>query len=84
MNQTANKAGSKVPLKNKNQNELTNEYTFGKLDQIHKKTDHEQSKKSGTNPLRLLIGKVVFLDINNSYKILNKVKECMKLVDAVI
>ncbi len=36
-----------------------------------------------TNPLRLLVGKLVFLDLNSSYKPLNKVKECLNLIDAV-
>lgn len=84
MNQTSKKVVTKVPLKNKNQNELTKGCAFENLDRTNKQIDHEQSKKPLNNPLRLLIGKIVFLDINNSYKVLNKVKECMKLINAVI
>lgn len=35
-----------------------------------------------SNPLRLLVDKVVFLDLN-SYKPLEKVKECLTSLDAV-
>lgn len=35
------------------------------------------------NPLRSLAGKIVFLDLNNSYKSLEQMKECLRLVGAV-
>ena len=38
---------------------------------------------STSNPLRLLVGKLVFLDLNSSYKPLSKVKECLSLIGAV-
>ena len=38
--------------------------------------------KPQSNPLRLLVDKVVFLDLN-SYKPLGKVKECLNSIDAV-
>ena len=34
------------------------------------------------NPLRSLVGKIVFLDLN-SYKLSEKVKECLNLIGAV-
>ncbi len=43
------------------------------------KTGH----KSSSNPLILLVGKMVFLDLNSSYKPLNKVKQCLNLIGAV-
>ncbi|CAF0745024.1 unnamed protein product [Brachionus calyciflorus] len=76
---------SKLPLKNKNQNDLTNSPMFGKPNLSHKPLDNSQPpQKTSTNPLRLLVGKLVFLDIQNSYKLLNKVKECLNLIEARI
>lgn len=77
---------SKLPLKNKNQNDLnqtphknTDKNEFSK--QIN--PQHHQQQQSSSNPLRLLVGKLVFLDIQNSFKQLNKVKECLTLIEAV-
>ena len=39
-------------------------------------------EKQSSNPLRLLDNKLVFLDLN-TYKMLNKVKECLRLIDVV-
>jgi hypothetical protein len=36
-----------------------------------------------TNPLRLLIDKFVFLDLNTSYKNLGKLKECLTTIGVV-
>lgn len=83
MNLTPKLIGSKVPLKNKNQNELINENSFGKQCRAQKQNELDRPKKTTNNPLRLLVGKNVFLDIHNSFKMLNKVKECMNLIDAV-
>lgn len=83
MNQTPKLVGSKEPLKNKNQNELMNGSMFGKQVRPQKQISQDQPQKASNNPLRLLVGKLVFLDIHNSYKMLNKVKECMNLIDAV-
>ncbi|RNA06659.1 POU class transcription factor 1 isoform X4 [Brachionus plicatilis] len=84
MNQTPKLVGSKEPLKNKNQNELMNGSMFGKQVRPQKQISQDQPQKASNNPLRLLVGKLVFLDIHNSYKMLNKVKECMNLIDAKI
>ena len=35
------------------------------------------------NPLRLFVDQTIFLDLNESCKQLNKVKECLKLIGAV-
>ena len=40
-------------------------------------------QKQSSNPLILLVGKLVFLDLNSSYKPLNKVKQCLNLIGAV-
>ena len=52
--------------------------------------DHENSKSMTTttttvskNPLRVLMGKLVFLDLPNSGKLLNQVRECLSYVDVV-
>jgi hypothetical protein len=36
-----------------------------------------------TNPLALLEGKVVFLDLSSSYKLIKKLKECLNIFDVV-
>ncbi len=41
-----------------------------------------KSGASQSNPLRLLVGKSVFLDLN-SYKPLSKVRECLSLIGSV-
>lgn len=41
-------------------------------------------KKHSSNPLRLLVGKLVFLDLTVNYKPINKIKECLSLIEAVI
>lgn len=38
---------------------------------------------SKKNPLILLVGKLVFLDLNSTYKPLNKVKQCLNQIGAV-
>ena len=51
--------------------------------------DHDNSKSMTTtttvskNPLRVLMGKQVFLDLPNSGKLLNQVRECLSYVDVV-
>lgn len=51
--------------------------------------DHDNSKSMTTtttvskNPLRVLMGKLVFLDLPNSGKLLNQVRECLSYVDVV-
>jgi hypothetical protein len=51
------------------------------------KNNNNQTNQSNTQPansthlLRLLVDKLVFLDLNN-YKSLNKTKECLKLIGA--
>ena len=40
-------------------------------------------KKQTSNPLRLLVGKLVFLDLTVTYKPINKIKECLSLIEAV-
>lgn len=40
-------------------------------------------KRQSSNPLVLLVGKLVFLDLNSSYKPLSKVKRCLNLIGAV-
>lgn len=42
-----------------------------------------QPKSSSRNPLKNLVGKFVFLDLNNSSKLFNRVKECLILIEAV-
>jgi hypothetical protein len=44
-------------------------------------TNQSNSQSSNTHLLRLLVDKLVFLDLNN-YKSLNKTKECLKLIGA--
>ena len=39
--------------------------------------------KSSKNPLRSLVGKVVFLDLSNAGKLLGRVRECLGLIDVV-
>lgn len=41
-------------------------------------------KRQSSNPLVLLVGKLVFLDLNSSYKPLSKVKRCLNLIGANI
>ena len=41
------------------------------------------SSTSSSNPLKQLVGKSVYLDLNNSYKLLKKVKECLSYIEAV-
>ena len=41
------------------------------------------TRRESSNPLVLLVGKLVFLDLNSSYKPLSKVKQCMNLIGAV-
>lgn len=48
--------------------------------------DYDNSKSMTTtskNPLRVLMGKQVFLDLPNSGKLLNQVRECLSYVDVV-
>ena len=40
-------------------------------------------QQTTTNPLRLLIDKSVFLDLNTSYKQLGKLKECLTTIGVV-
>jgi hypothetical protein len=42
-----------------------------------------QSPNASGNPLRKLVSKLVYLDLNNSYKHKNKVKECLQFIEAV-
>ena len=46
-------------------------------------TTNTQSPNTSGNPLRKLVGKLVYLDLNNSYKHKNKVKECLQFIEAV-
>ena len=39
--------------------------------------------KLSKNPLRNLVGKLVFLDINSSAKLLGRVRECLSLIEVV-
>jgi hypothetical protein len=50
---------------------------------LEKQVTAECPKERQSNPLRLLVGKVVYLDISSSYKLLNKVKECLNLIEVV-
>jgi hypothetical protein len=43
-----------------------------------------EKTSTGSNPLRLLVNATVFLDLNSSYKPINKVKSCLQQIDAVI
>jgi hypothetical protein len=64
-------------------------------DQQHKQHQQQQSQLKNSpnstttsttnksNSLRLLIGKIVYLDINTSYKYLGKVKDCLITIGAV-
>lgn len=47
------------------------------------KTPTSTINNSTSNLLRLLIGKIVYLDINTSYKYLGKVKDCLITIGAV-
>lgn len=91
-------ASPKMPLKNKNQNDLisTNTNSTSTANKLVDKTPQKQKQDSNhpqqqqnqngtsSNPLRLLVGKLVFLDIQNSNKLLSKVKECLRIIEAVI
>jgi hypothetical protein len=49
--------------------------------------DSQENKNGQTatksNPLKILVKKVVFLDLNNSYELFKALKECLNLVEAV-
>lgn len=42
-----------------------------------------QTPARSKNPLRNLVGKLVFLDINNANKLSSRVRECLNLIEAV-
>jgi len=42
-----------------------------------------QSPNTSGNPLRKLVDKHVYLDLNNSYKHKHKVKECLQFIESV-
>ena len=44
---------------------------------------HVKTERQSTNPLRLLVGKQVYLDLN-SYKLVNKVRECLTCIEVKI
>lgn len=49
-------------------------------------TDLQENKNGSTaktNPLKILVKKVVFLDLSNSYELFKALKECLNLVEAV-
>jgi hypothetical protein len=54
----------------------------------HNAIQDSQESKNGpaatkSNPLKILVKKVVFLDLNNSYELFKALKECLNLVEAV-
>ena len=49
----------------------------------HQTPTSQLNPQKQRNPLKQLVNKNVFLDLNGSQKIASKLKECLQLIDAV-